>query len=172
MTAATPGATAAHGVPPAVPPGAPPAVGDPAPDFTLADTHGSPVRLAQLRGTPVVLVFVPFAFSRVCTGELGELRDHVDLFHSAGARLLVVSCDPVHALRAWAEQEGVGFDLLSDFWPHGAVATAYGVFDAERGRAVRGSFLVDADGVVRWTVVNPPGQARDLDGYREALATL
>jgi mycoredoxin-dependent peroxiredoxin len=147
-------------------------VGDPAPDFSLTDTHGSPVSLAELRGTPVVLVFVPFAFSGTCTGELCELRDNIGVFDAAGTRLLVVSCDPMYALRAWAEQEGYGFDLLSDFWPHGEVATAYGVFDAERGRALRGSFLVDADGVVRWAVVNPAGQARDLAGYREALATL
>ncbi|GAA2722559.1 peroxiredoxin [Cellulomonas aerilata] len=147
-------------------------VGDPAPDLTLPDTHGSPVTLSELRGAPVVLVFVPFAFSGVCTGELCELRDNIELFDSAGARLLVVSCDPTYALRAWAEQEGYGFDLLSDFWPHGQAATAYGVFDTERGRAVRGSFLVDADGVIRWAVVNPPGQARDLAGYRTALAAL
>jgi peroxiredoxin len=147
-------------------------VGDPAPDFTLPDTHGSPVTLSGLRGTPVVVVFVPFAFSGVCTGELCELRDNIALFDAAGARLLVVSCDPMYSLRAWAEQEGYGFDLLSDFWPHGQAATAYGVFDPERGRALRGSFLVDADGVVRWAVVNPAGQARDLAGYREALAAL
>jgi peroxiredoxin len=146
--------------------------GDPAPDFTLTDTHGSPVSLAELRGTPVVLVFVPFAFSGVCTGELCELRDNIGVFDAAGTRLLVVSCDPMYSLRAWAEHEGYGFDLLSDFWPHGDVATAYGVFDAERGRAVRGSFLIDADGVVRWAVVNPAGQARDLSGYRAALASL
>jgi peroxiredoxin len=149
-----------------------PGPGDLAPDFTLTDIHGSPVRLHDLRGTPVVVVFVPFAFSGTCTGELGGLRDNIDLFDAAGARLLVVSCDPVYSLRAWAEQEGYTFDLLSDFWPHGAVAGAYGVFDTERGRAVRGSFLLDADGVVRWAVVNPAGRARDLAGYREALAAL
>ncbi len=161
---ADPGADAA--------PGRVPRVGEPAPDLALTDTHGSPVRLADLRGTPALLVFVPFAFSRLCTGELCELRDHLEDFRMAGVRLLVISCDPVHALRAWAEQEGYTFDLLSDFWPHGAAASAYGVFDAERGRAVRGSVLLDADGVVRWTVVNPAGRARSLDAYRAALASL
>ena len=148
------------------------AVGEPAPDFTLSDTHGTPVRLSELAGTPVVLVFVPFAFTRTCTGELCELRDNIGDFDAAGARLLVVSCDPVASLRAWAEQEGFGFDLLSDFWPHGVVASAYGVFDADRGRAIRGSFLIDAAGIVRWTVVNPSSQARELASYRAALATL
>lgn len=149
-----------------------PQPGELAPDFVLTDTHGSPVRLSELRGAPVVLVFVPFAFSGICTGELCELRDNVALFDDAGVRLLVVSCDPMYTQRAWAEQEGYAFDLLSDFWPHGQVATAYGVFDAERGLAARGSFLVDADGVLRWAVVNPPGQARSLAGYREALTAL
>jgi mycoredoxin-dependent peroxiredoxin len=156
---------ALHGV-------APLPVGRPAPDFVLTDTHGSPVRLSELRGTPVLLVFVPFAFSGVCTGELSELRDNVAVLGDAGARLLVISCDPVHALRAWAEQEGYTFDLLSDFWPHGEVARAYGVFDPARGRAERGSFLLDADGVLRWSVVSPSGRARDLEGYRAALAAL
>jgi mycoredoxin-dependent peroxiredoxin len=146
--------------------------GDPAPDFTLTDTHGSPVGLGELRGTPFVLVFVPFAFSGVCTGELCQLRDNIGVFEAAGTRLLVVSCDPMYSLRAWAEQEGYGFDLLSDFWPHGEAASAYGVFDAERGRALRGSFLVDAQGTIRWAVVNAAGRARDLAGYREALAAL
>lgn len=154
------------------PAGSVPAVGAPAPDFALTDTHGSPVGLADLRGTPAVVVFVPFAFSGICTGELCELRDNLDVFRAAGVRLLVVSCDPVHALRAWAEHEGYTFDLLSDFWPHGAAATAFGVFDADRGRATRGSFLLDADGVVRWSVVSPAGQARSLEGYRTAIAAL
>lgn len=147
-------------------------VGDPAPDFTLPDTHGTPVHLADLRGTPVVLVFVPFAFSGICTGELCELRDNIEDFEAAGVKVLVVSCDAVYSLRAWAEQEGYTFDLLSDFWPHGEVASLYGVFDAENGLAVRGSFLIDADGVVRWAVVNPRGQARPFDAYRAALAAL
>ncbi len=162
---------------PAVPgagrdPGRPLAVGERAPDVVLTDTHGSPVRLRDLRGTPVALVFVPFAFSGTCTSELGELRDHHDLFTGAGVELVAVSCDPVHALRAWAELERYPFDLLSDFWPHGAAATAFGVFDDARGRALRGSFLLDADGVVRWTVVGPAGHARSLDEYRTGLASL
>lgn len=146
--------------------------GDPAPDFTLPDAHGTPVHLADLRGTPVVLVFFPGAFSGVCTGEVQELRDHVEDFESAGAQLLAISCDTTHVQRAWAEQEGLNFDLLSDFWPHGEVARAYGALNETTGRAQRASFLVDADGIIRWSVLNEPGQPRDLDGYREALARL
>lgn len=149
-----------------------PAVGDLAPDLTLPDTHGTPVSLAALRGAPVALVFFPFAFSRICSGELCELRDNLAAFDEAGVALLGVSCDPMFALRAWSEQERHGFDLLSDFWPHGAAARAYGVFDEEHGLALRGSFLVDADGVVRWSVVNARGEARPIAAYREALAAL
>lgn len=154
------------------PPPAPPRPGDPAPDLLLPDTHGTPVSLAGLRGVPVAVVFYPFAFSGTCTDELCELRDNIDEFEAAGVRLLAVSCDPVFSLRAWSEQQGFGFDLLSDFWPHGAAARAFGVFDEENGMAVRGSFLVDADGTVRWGVVNPRGKARDLGEYRAALAAL
>ncbi|WP_407671907.1 peroxiredoxin [Oerskovia douganii] len=146
--------------------------GDLAPDFTLTDTHGTPVRLADLRGGPVLLVFVPFAFSGTCTSELCELRDNIAEFETAGVSLYAISCDPVFSLKAWAAQEGYTFDLLSDFWPHGEVARRYGVFDDADGLAVRGSFLIDSGGVVRWSVVNPRGQRRDLAGYRAALASL
>lgn len=151
---------------------APPRPGDPAPDLVLPDTHGTPVSLAGLRGVPVAVVFYPFAFSGTCTSELCELRDSIEDFEAAGVRLLAVSCDPVFSLRAWSEQQGFGFDLLSDFWPHGAAASAFGVFDDEHGKAMRGSFLVDADGTVRWSVINPRGQARELGEYRAALAAL
>ncbi|MBO3086898.1 peroxiredoxin [Cellulomonas dongxiuzhuiae] len=149
-----------------------PQVGTRAPGLTLPDTHGTPVALAQLRGTPVAVVFFPFAFSGICTAELCELRDDIAAFDDAGVRLLAVSCDPMFALRAWSEQERFPFDLLSDFWPHGEAARAYGVFDEATGHALRGSFLVDADGVLRWSVVNPRGQARPLLAYRQALAAL
>jgi peroxiredoxin len=147
-------------------------VGDLAPDFELPDTHGTPVRLSALRGSPVAVVFFPFVFSRVCTSELGELRDNLPEFAGRGVRVLAISTDAMFAQRAWAESEGFGFDLLSDFWPHGSTARAYGVLDEASGHALRGSFLVDAEGVVRWTVVNPRGQARELDDYRAALVTL
>lgn len=149
-----------------------PGLGALAPDFTLTDTHGTPVTLSEQRGGPVLVVFFPFAFSGICTGELCELRDSLAEFQTAGVTLFAVSCDAVFAQKAWAEQEGFGFDLLSDFWPHGEVARRYGVFDDERGLALRGSFLVDAEGVLRWKVVNERSQRRDLAGYREALALL
>ena len=78
----------------------------------------------------------------------------------------------VFALRGWADLEGYFFPLLSDFWPHGEVARAYGVFHESGGMATRGTFLVDTDGVIRWTLVNPPGENRDFDDYRVALERL
>jgi mycoredoxin-dependent peroxiredoxin len=148
-------------------------IGSPAAGFALRDQHGSTVRLSDFAGErAVVLVFYPFAFSGTCTSELCELRDNLDLFEDASAQLVGLSCDPVHAQRAWSEQEKYEFPLLSDFWPHGEVARAYGVFDERIGFAIRGTFLVDTAGVLRWSVVNGPGEARPLSAYREAVARL
>ena len=149
-----------------------PAVGDAAPDFELLNQFGEPVRLSELRGRNVVLVFFPFAFSGICTGELCEIRDNLALFEDADAVVLGISVDSKFAQRAYAEKEGYAFDLLADFWPHGAVAEQYGVFDAESGMAKRGTFIIDAGGIVRYVVVNPRGQARDFTEYRAALAGL
>jgi peroxiredoxin len=149
-----------------------PAVGAPAPDFELSNQFGEPVRLSSFRGQNVVLVFYPFAFSGICTGELCEIRDNLAMFEDANARVLAISVDSKFSLRAYATQEGYSFDLLADFWPHGGVASAYGVFDADSGMAKRGTFIIDAAGRVRYSVVNPRGQARDLQEYRTALAGL
>ena len=143
--------------------------GQPAPDFTLVNQRGEAVTLSQLRGRKVVLVFYPFAFSEICTGELCSLRDRRGEFDDDTV-LLGISVDTKHALRVFAAQEGLGFDLLSDFWPHGAVAQAYGVFLPERGMATRATFVLDREGIVRWAIINGPGQARDPQDYREALA--
>lgn len=149
-----------------------PAVGEPAPDFELVNQFGEPVRLSALRGQNVVLVFYPFAFSGICTGELCEIRDNLAVFEDARATVLAVSVDSKFSLRAYAEKEAYGFDLLADFWPHGAVASTYGVFDPESGMAKRGTFIIDAAGTIRYVVVNPRGQARELAEYREVLAGL
>ncbi|WP_333775536.1 peroxiredoxin [Streptomyces sp. IBSBF 3136] len=148
-------------------------VGDKAPDFELKDNHGRPVRLADFRGEKnVVLLFYPFAFTGVCTGELCELRDNLPKFADRDTQLLAVSNDSIHTLRVFAEQEGLEYPLLSDFWPHGNVSRAYGVFDEDKGCAVRGTFVIDKEGVVRWTVVNGLPDARDLNEYVKALDTL
>lgn len=147
-------------------------VGDSAPDFTLKNHHGQEVSLSSLRGKPVVLVFFPFAFTGICTGELCEIRDNLSVFADQGVEVLAISCDAFFSNRVFADQEGYTFDILSDFWPHGAVSQAYGVFEEGPGAARRASFLIDAEGVVRWTVNNPLGEARDFAGYKEAIAAL
>ncbi|MBE4737937.1 MULTISPECIES: peroxiredoxin [Streptomyces] len=148
-------------------------VGDKAPDFELRDNHGATVRLSDFRGEKnVVVLFYPFAFTGVCTGELCELRDNLPKFVNDEVQLLAVSNDSIHTLRVFAEQEGLEYPLLSDFWPHGEVSRAYGVFDADKGCAVRGTFIVDKEGLVRWSVVNALPDARDLNEYLAALDTL
>jgi len=148
-------------------------VGDTAPDFTLPDEHGEPVRLSQIAATrPVVLVFVPAAFTGICTGEYCELRDNISLFQDSHVQLLGISVDPKSALRVWKEQEQLDFPLLSDFWPHGEVASAYGVFLPDRGVATRATFVIDDTLTVRAAFVNPPGEPRPIAAYREALAAL
>jgi peroxiredoxin len=140
--------------------------GQEAPDFTLRDQHGTPTSLRDFRGKQaVVLVFFPFAFSGVCTGELRDLAVHAERFRQAGAALLGLSCDPMFALRAHADRDGIEFPLLSDFWPHGEVAGRYGVLDTDKGCPTRSTFVVDRAGLVRWQVHNPMGEARDLDAY-------
>lgn len=152
--------------------GATPALGSLAPDFVLSDVHGTRLSRGDLRGSPALLVFYPFAFTGICSNELSELRENLPQFEAAGVRVVAVSCDPVPALKAWDADQDFGFDLLSDFWPHGEVAQAFGVFDSAAGRAHRGSFLLDGEGVVRWSVVNEPGQARPMADYLEAITAL
>lgn len=149
------------------------AVGSPAPDFTLADQNGVVVTLSALTArTNVVVVFFPFAFSGICTGELDVIRDQLERFVGEDREVVCISCDSVFAQRAWADAQGYFFPILSDFWPHGEVARSYGVFHEERGMAVRGTFLVDRTGRIAWTLVNPPGMARDFGGIEAALAAL
>lgn len=148
-------------------------IGDAAPDFELPDQHGTPVKLSSFHGTKnVVLVFYPLAFSPVCSGELCGMRDEFPEVNRDDVELLTVSVDSFFSHRAWADAENFQFELLADFWPHGAVSEEYGVFDADRGVAVRGTFIIDKEGVVRWKVVNAIPQARDIADYQKALAAL
>jgi len=150
--------------------GAAPVPGQAAPDFALRNQHGQQVRLSETLGVPVAVVFYPWAFSGICTGELGALRDGLAGLRGTEDRVVAVSCDPVFALRAFADQERLDFDLLSDHWPHGAVARAYGVFDEELGVARRGSFVLDVAGTVVWRTLNGIGEPRDIAAHLAALA--
>jgi peroxiredoxin (alkyl hydroperoxide reductase subunit C) len=148
-------------------------VGAEAPDFTLKDQNGQAVQLSSFRGVKnVLVVFYPLAFTGTCQGELCSVRDNLNDFVNDAVQTLTISVDssPVH--KVWAEREGYQFPLLADFWPHGGVAQAYGVFNAERGYANRGTFLIDKAGVVRFAEMTGPGQARDQDNWRKAIAAL
>ena len=141
-------------------------VGDVAPDFTLTDQHGRPTSLSAQVG-PVLLVFFPAAFTPVCHDELRALRD-------LAGRTCVwgVSCDSMFVLRALDDAEGLDFPLLSDFWPHGEVARAYGALDEARGTARRLSFLVDRQGRIAARWESAPDRARDVGDYSRALEDL
>jgi len=148
-------------------------IGQEAPNFTLSNQFGESVELASFRGKKnVVIVFYPFAFSGICTGELCSLRDDLGAYQNEGTELLAISCDPMYSLKAFGDAEGYKFNLLADFWPHGAVSKAYGVFNEDRGFSIRGTFVVDKAGVLRWQVVNGPGDARNAEDYKAALAAL
>ena len=150
------------------------AVGDKAPDFTLKDQHGNDVTLSSFQGEQnVVLVFYPFTFTGVCEGELCSLRDDVADFETNEAQVIALSCDTRHAQAQWAERQGFTFPVLSDFWPHGATATAYGVFNEAVGCANRATFVIDKAGVVVDTFESPNlGTPRDRAAYDAALAKL
>lgn len=149
-----------------------PVIGNPAPAFDLPATTGANISLASLRGSKVVVQFFPFAFTGVCTGELCDLRDRSLEFAADDAVVLGVSCDSRATLAAFGKAEGLTMPLLSDFWPHGAAATAYGVFLEQLGAANRGTFIIDADGILRWSVVTGLGDPRSTDDYLKALAEI
>jgi mycoredoxin-dependent peroxiredoxin len=148
-------------------------VGAQAPDFALKDQNNQVVRLADFRGRKaVLLVFYPLAFTGTCQGELTEIRDNLPAYANEHVQVLTVSVDSPYSHKVWADREGYRFPLLADFWPHGAVAQAYGVFHESAGFANRGTFLIDRDGVVRFAEMLGPGESRDQRSWQHALAAL
>ncbi len=148
------------------------AVGDSAPDFTLKDQHGRAVTLSALRGKNVLMVFFPLAFTGVCQGELGEIRDQLPEYQNDDTAVLTISVGPPPTHKVWATDNGFGFPVLSDFWPHGAVTQSYGVFNADAGYPNRGTFAVDRDGIIGFAEMMQPGELRDQLVWRQALAAL
>ena len=148
-------------------------IGQEAPDFTLSNHHGEPITLSSFRGKKnVVLTFYPWAFTSTCTGELCEIRDRLTSFDNDDTVTFAVSCDAKYSLRIFAEREGYLFDLLSDHWPHGEVSKAYDVFSEEDGASVRGTFIIDKSGTVRYAIVMGIDDVRDPTEYEKVLATL
>lgn len=148
------------------------ATGDRAPDFDLEEAPGRRVRLADYLGRRnLLLVFHPFAFTPVCAEEALDLQENLESFHAAGTDVVLVSCDTSAARQAWRRELGAEYTFASDFWQHGAAARAYGVFDERVGAAVRGTFLIDRQGVVVWSLVKDDGTRRDelVSGSLETL---
>ncbi len=135
--------------------------GSEAPAFDLEVDKDERVRLADFRGRRnVLLVFHPFAFTPVCEAEALDLQENRASFESAETDIVLVSCDPAPARKAWRKQLGLTYTLASDFWPHGEAAKAYGVFDESSGAPVRGTFLIDKEGIVVWSLVNKDNERR------------
>jgi len=148
-------------------------IGTKAPDFELSDQNGVKVSLSSFRDKQnVVVLFYPFSFTGTCTEELCEIRDDLSSFQNDDVQLLAISCDSIFTQRTFSEAQGYKFPVLSDFWPHGEVAKAYGVFNEQRGCAIRGTFIVDKSGILRWQVVNAMGDARSTSDYKTAIAAL
>jgi mycoredoxin-dependent peroxiredoxin len=148
-------------------------VGAQAPDFLLKDQNNQEVRLSDHRDAKIVLlVFYPLAFTGTCQGELGAIRDDLRRYVNDAVQTLTISVDSVYSHKVWADREGYDFPLLADFWPHGAVARSYGVFNDQRGYANRGTFIIDRAGIVRFAEMNLPGEPRDPSGWQRALAAL
>ena len=148
-------------------------VGAPAPDFTLKDQNNQEVRLSSYLGSSaVLLVFYPLAFTGTCGGEMAALDKALPSFAAAGVSVLTVSVDSPYAHKVWLDRESWTLRMLSDFWPHGEVASAYGVFNAGAGFADRGTFLIDRSGVIRFAEHVGPGQSRDTAVWLSAVASL
>jgi mycoredoxin-dependent peroxiredoxin len=144
-----------------------------APDFTLKDQNGQPVTLSRFRGDKnVLLVFFPLAFTGICQGELDEIQNHLADYQSDDTATLAISVGPPPTHKVWAKQSGFGFPILSDFWPHGEVATSYGVFNERSGFANRGTFVVDRGGIIRFAEMTEPGQPRDQTVWQDTLTAL
>lgn len=148
-------------------------VGDKAPEFTLRDQNNEQWTLSESLGSKAVLVvFYPLAFTGICTGELCAVRDDLAAFQNDDVQVVTISVDSPYAHKVFSEREGYEFPLLADFWPHGAVAQSYGVFNESTGFANRGTFLIDRDGIVRFAEMHSPGDGRDANVWRDAIAAL
>jgi peroxiredoxin len=148
-------------------------IGSVAPDFTLRDQFGQDVTLSSFRGQKAVaLVFYPFAFSGVCTSEMSGIKARLESFLTFDSEVLAISCDPVFSLRAFADADGLNFPLLSDYWPHGAVTRSYRVFDEAKGCPSRSSYVIDREGVIRWSIHHASPYGRDLDEHIRVLQGL
>jgi peroxiredoxin len=136
--------------------------GEKAPEFDLEVTVGQRVRLSDFTGkSNVLLVFHPFAWTTICTEEAQDLQQNLESFRNAQTEIVFVSCDPSASRQAWRRELGATYTFASDFWSHGEAAKRYGVFNEENGAPLRGTFLIDKEGTVIWSLVKGLGEKRD-----------
>lgn len=148
-------------------------IGTAAPDFQLLDTERNPFTLDDLKGRKSLIVFIPFPFTGICQDELCALRDDRASLDELDANVVAITTTPLPSVKAWAEQNGFGFPVLSDFWPHGQVASLYENFDDRVGAATRTTYVLDGDGIIRDVIASDSlGTAREHDLYAAALAKL
>ena len=149
------------------------AVGAHVPDFELKDQNGTTHRLSELRGTHVLLSFHPLAWTDLCRRQMEALELNLEAFESLNARAFGISVDPVPSKKAWADAIGIRrTSLLSDFWPHGAAASSFGIFREDDGFSERASILVDTEGIVRFAEVHPLGEVPDIGKLLDEIRTL
>ncbi len=145
-------------------------VGSPAPAFSLTDQDKNTVTLDDLMGRKSLIVFIPFPFTGICDEESCMIRDQLATLDGLDANVVVITCHAVPVAKKWSDENGFTFPVLSDFWPHGVVATAYGAFNEDVGGANRMTFVLDADGIVRSVIDSGSlGTAREFDEYVTAL---
>ena len=146
-------------------------VGKPAPDFSLRSTAGETVSLNDLKGSKAIVAFIPFPNTGICDNEACALRDDYESLSADGSKVVIISVHAAPLLKAWAEKHSIPFPVLSDFWPHGATAQAYGCFNEQVGVAMRASYILDADGVVKDIIqTGALGEQRDHSKYAPALS--
>lgn len=148
-------------------------VGSPAPAFELPDKDKNLVSLESLKGTKAVVVFIPFPFTGICDDEGCAIRDNLGALSGLDAKVVIITVHATPVVKEWVERNGFTFPVLSDYWPHGATTQAYGAFNEANGAALRYSFVLDADGIVR-EVINTEALsiAREFSAYTEALARI
>lgn len=149
------------------------AVGSPAPAFSLLDQDKNTVTLADLKGNKSLIVFIPFPFTAICDAEGCALRDQIAMLNEVDANVVVITCHAVPVAKKWSDDNGFAFPVLSDFWPHGAVATEYDAFNSSVGVSNRVTVVLDADGIVRAIIDSGSlGSPREIDEYAHALGSI
>lgn len=147
-------------------------IGHPAPPFRLFDQDMNRVLLEDLRGGKALVVFIPLPFTNTCEGELCTLRDRLAALYHIDARVVAITTHAPPTNKRWSDDNHFGFPILSDYWPHGAVASAYGTFNERLGIADRSTYVLDADGLVRDVITSEFSAAREYDHYVEALTQI